>query len=104
MKTITPISALAIILALFLGACKVNTPEGARPVKPFDSQKYLGTWYEIARFDYRFEKNLEQVTATYSLNDNGTIRVDNKGYDTRKKNGNKAPGKPNLLMIQRRHG
>jgi lipocalin len=44
--------------------------------------KYLGTWYEIARFDHPFERNLELVTANYSLNPNGTIKVTNSGYKT----------------------
>lgn len=46
----------------------------------FDVQRYLGTWYEIARLDHSFERGLDSVTATYSLNDDGTIRVLNRGY------------------------
>lgn len=42
--------------------------------------KYLGTWYEIARFPHRFEKDLVGVTATYTLKDNGMIEVVNQGY------------------------
>lgn len=49
----------------------------------FDERKYLGKWYEIARIDNTFEKNLTDVTAEYSLNKNGTIKVINKGYDKR---------------------
>ncbi|WP_410493135.1 lipocalin family protein [Chryseobacterium sp. P1-3] len=41
-------------------------------LKNFDIKKYLGKWYEIARFDYRFEKNMDNVTAEYSENSNGT--------------------------------
>ncbi len=68
-------------------------PKGAVAVKPFDTQKYLGTWYEIARFDYRFEKNLNNVTATYSLKENGTIKVVNKGYNFKKNKWEEAIGK-----------
>jgi lipocalin len=50
-------------------------------VDKFDLEKYLGTWYEIARFDHRFERDLEGVTATYSVMDNGKIKVVNKGYE-----------------------
>ena len=42
--------------------------------------KYLGTWYEIARLPNSFEKNLDRVTANYSLKENGDIRVLNRGY------------------------
>jgi apolipoprotein D and lipocalin family protein len=49
-------------------------------IKDFDLNKYLGTWYEIARFPHSFEKDLIGVTATYSLEDNGRVKVLNKGY------------------------
>jgi len=49
-------------------------------VQGFDVNKYLGKWYEIARLDFRFERDLNNVTATYSLNANGTIKVDNQGF------------------------
>lgn len=46
----------------------------------FQLDKYLGTWYEIARFDHKFERGLEKVTATYSLRNDGKIKVLNQGY------------------------
>jgi len=49
-------------------------------VKELDLNKYLGTWYEIARFDHGFEKGLVGVTATYSLRDDGKIKVVNSGF------------------------
>ena len=66
--------------SLALQSCKSMKPAGAVPVQSFDASKYLGTWHEIARFDYKFERGLEQVTANYSLKKNGDIRVENKGY------------------------
>ena len=48
-------------------------------VKELDLNRYLGTWYEIARFPHSFEKNLVGVTATYSLRDDGKIKVLNQG-------------------------
>lgn len=51
-------------------------------VSKLDIQRYLGTWYEIARFDHSFERGLVGVTATYSLKDNGGILVINQGYKT----------------------
>ena len=49
-------------------------------VKSLDIQRYLGVWYEIARFPHKFEKNLVGVTATYSLQVNGNISVVNSGH------------------------
>ena len=60
-------------------------PKGAVAVKPFDKERYLGKWYEIARFDFRFERDLNNTTAEYSVNTDGTIKVVNKGYNTKKK-------------------
>ncbi|EPR71085.1 Outer membrane lipoprotein Blc [Cyclobacterium qasimii M12-11B] len=72
-------------------------PKGAEAVKPFDKEKYLGKWYEIARFDFKFERNLNNTTATYSLNDNGTIKVDNQGYNTKKEEWTQAIGKAKFV-------
>jgi apolipoprotein D and lipocalin family protein len=49
-------------------------------VKELDLEKYLGTWYEIARYDHRFERGLVGVTANYSMRDDGKIKVLNSGY------------------------
>lgn len=49
-------------------------------VKELDLEKYLGTWYEIARYDHSFERGLEGVTATYSMRPDGKIKVVNAGY------------------------
>ena len=49
-------------------------------IKEFNIEKYLGTWYEIARFPHSFEKDLVGVTATYSLGKKGRIDVLNQGY------------------------
>lgn len=68
-------------------------PKGVTAVANFDQQKYLGTWYEIARLDYKWEKGLDHVTATYSLKDNGTIKVDNRGYNTKKDKWEQSIGK-----------
>jgi apolipoprotein D and lipocalin family protein len=70
----------ATVVALTMHSCK-SIPKGATAVKPFDRDKYLGKWYEIARMDFMFEKNLSNVTATYTLRNDGLINVDNKGYD-----------------------
>jgi len=49
-------------------------------VKELDIQKYLGTWYEIARYNHSFERGLVGVTANYSMRNDGKISVLNSGY------------------------
>ncbi len=80
LKIAIPLSLGALALIIF-NSCSTGIPEKANAIQNFNPQKYLGQWYEIARFDYRFEKNLNQVTATYSQNPDGTIKVNNKGFD-----------------------
>lgn len=75
--------ALAALAAAFLVvACSSPTPPpGVTVVSPFDAQRFMGNWYEIARLDHRFERNLQKVTANYSPLDDGGIRVINRGYN-----------------------
>ncbi len=73
---------IAAAAYIVLDSCK-TIPAKAVAVKPFDKEKYLGKWFEIARIDFRFEKNLSNTTAEYSLNDDGTIRVVNRGLNTK---------------------
>ncbi|MBC7455989.1 MAG: lipocalin family protein [Massilia sp.] len=68
-----------VLSALLLGGC-TGKPDNVVPVEHFDSARYLGTWYEIARLDHRFEKGLSRVSATYSLRDDGGLKVVNRGY------------------------
>ena len=74
---------LSFVISVFI-SCKEmpqqQTDMDVTTVKELDLDKYLGTWYEIARFDHRFERNLEGVTATYSMRDDGKIKVLNQGY------------------------
>lgn len=64
---------------------RADIPERAEPVDNFDVQRYLGRWYEIARFDYRFEKNIDNAVAQYSLQEDNYVHVRNSGYDHKKK-------------------
>ena len=83
---------LSIILVLFLAGC-VGIPENVRPVENFKLEKYLGKWYEIARLDHSFERGLTQVTADYSLRDDGGVRVLNRGYSAKENSWKEAAGK-----------
>jgi lipocalin len=71
------------ILFLFttLGCAKTSSQMiDTTTVRELDLDRYLETWYEIARFPHSFEKGMAGVTANYSLRDDGKIRVLNKGY------------------------
>lgn len=68
------------LLLLWLTAC-TGVPKGAVPVQDFELAPYLGTWYEIARLDHRFERGLSDVSAVYSASGPGQISVLNRGYD-----------------------
>ena len=95
-KYIAPV-LLGAGVAFVLYSCGSTIPKKAVAVTNFDKAKYLGKWYEIARLDYKWERNLDNVTAEYSLNDNGTIRVDNKGYDVKKDRWEQSIGKAKFV-------
>ena len=67
------------LFAIFVLAGCTGVPEGVETVDGFELDRYLGTWYEIARLDHRFERGLSDVTATYSMRDDGGVRVVNRG-------------------------
>jgi len=81
-----------IIPALFLAGC-AGTAVKAVPVSGFETDKYLGTWYEIARLDNSFERGLGAVTATYSKRDDDGIKVVNRGCNVAKGKWKEAKGK-----------
>lgn len=70
---------LSTLLCAVMVGC-TGVPDGIEPVTGFDADRYLGTWYEIARLDHSFEEGLDNVTAEYRYNDDGSIRVINRGY------------------------
>jgi apolipoprotein D and lipocalin family protein len=82
MKMRQVVGVLALVgVGIFLNPVRQTIPEKAKAVQNFEKEKYLGKWYEIARLDFKFEKGLNNTSAEYSLKENGTIKVDNKGYD-----------------------
>ncbi len=80
------------VLIIFLSGC-LGTPRHVTPVGDFELERYLGKWYEIARLDHSFERGLSQVTADYSLRDDGSVRVLNRGYDEKNNAWKEAEGK-----------
>lgn len=85
-----------VVLFLLLSSC-TGLPDKVIPVKNFNLQQYLGTWYEIARLDHSFERGLEQVTASYSIREDGGVRVINKGFSTDNQEWKEAEGKAYFL-------
>jgi apolipoprotein D and lipocalin family protein len=83
---------LLVIFGLFLSGC-VGIPANVKPVDNFKLEKYLGKWYEIARLDHSFERGLTRVTAEYSLRDDGSVRVLNRGYSAKENRWKEAEGK-----------
>jgi len=75
-----PAASILCVAVLALVAC-TGAPEGVPVVRNFELDRYLGTWYEIARLDHSFERGLEKVTANYSLREDGGVHVVNRGYD-----------------------
>jgi len=65
-------------LSLLLMAC-ANSTKNIPTIANFDTDKYLGKWYEIARYDHRFERGLNYVSATYSKKQDGKLSVLNEG-------------------------
>lgn len=82
-------------LSLTLSSC-VSIPKGAKAVSPFEKDKYLGKWYEIARLDFKFEKGLDHVSATYSLINSDLILVQNKGFNVKQQKWKESTGKAKL--------
>ncbi len=87
---------LALCLAL-VGCSGTGVPEGVTVVGDFEVSRYLGRWYEIDRLDHRFERGLTHVTADYSLRDDGTLRVINRGYDPAKGEWQQAEGRARFV-------
>lgn len=92
---------LITLTAVALGSVIYNY---LRPVRSevevihnFDLEKYLGTWYEIARLDFFWEKDLKDVTATYSKNEDGSVKVENSGVHIRTGKQKTSIGKAKLL-------
>ncbi|WP_118195401.1 lipocalin family protein [Albibacterium indicum] len=86
-------AALASLGAVVAYALRKQMPEKAQPIENFDLERYLGVWYEVARIDFRFEKNLDNVSAEYTLREDGLIKVVNKGYNFKKQKWQSVEGK-----------
>ena len=75
----TILMALILMTASACNAQNINTTT----VSNLDVERYMGRWYELARYDHRFERNMERCEAYYSLEPNGKILVRNSGVDAK---------------------
>lgn len=95
------IISLSVLLCL-LGGCSKPTVDNS-VVNNFDLNRFLGSWYEIARFDHKFERGMEQTRATYILREDGKVAVLNTGIKDGKHSEAKGVAKltdtPALLRV-----
>jgi len=94
-KSLLLLSAAAIGTFLYKALKPIKSD--IKGVSNFNINAYLGTWYEIARMDFRWEKNLKNVTANYSSLADGTIQVTNSGYDAKKEKVKTSIGKATFM-------
>jgi apolipoprotein D and lipocalin family protein len=91
MKSLLKITLL-LASSVLMQSC-TGVPDGVTPVQPFELNRYLGQWHEIARLDHRFERGLTDVTANYSLRDDGGVKVINRGFNSEDNEWQQAEGK-----------
>jgi len=84
--------AVYITILVLFSSC-ATLPKGATVIGAFEKEKYLGKWYEIARYDFAFEKNLNNTTAEYAIRKDGKIDVINRGFNYITKKWSEAKGK-----------
>ena len=101
MKKLTK-AILGLSLAIAAGCVSVPKVDNA-PIAALNLNRYLGEWYEIARFDHSFERGVEQAKANYTQNADGTIKVVNSGIKNGKPKTAVGKGKttdtPGLLRV-----
>ncbi len=86
------VAAIFLLTIVFQSGC-TGIPDGVQAVTGFELDRYLGTWYEIARLDHSFERGMSNVTANYSMRDDGGVSVLNRGYKVSKGEWGEASGK-----------
>ncbi|XP_052084767.1 apolipoprotein D-like isoform X1 [Mytilus californianus] len=93
------VSTIFFVISVSLATCQV--PRWGRcpdiPVKQnFDADRYLGKWYENEKFFFLAELGLKCISANYSLNNDGSIKVLNAGVNTRTGRPSEAVGRATL--------
>ena len=80
LKSVVAVAVLGVITGGLFMSCR-SMCTNVKSVSGFDLEKFLGEWYEIARYDFKYEKNMSHVKARYTMNENGTINIENSGFD-----------------------
>jgi apolipoprotein D and lipocalin family protein len=91
LKHLIAAGTLALLTFCLFGCGSASTK--FKGVDGFQKEKYLGKWYEVARFDFRFEKDLNNTSAEYSLRKDGAIQVVNRGTNYKTLKPKEATGK-----------
>lgn len=93
---------VAILASIFTG-CDSSPKVDNSTVKTVDLNRYVGSWFEIAKFDHTFERGMDYAMANYTLRNDGKIDVLNTGIkDGRAKDAKgiaKTTGVPGLLKV-----
>lgn len=92
---------LFLLLCMVCGCTKLTVDNSV--IDSLDVNRYLGEWYEIARYDHRFERGMENTRAIYSMRDDGMIDVINTGVKDGERKESKGKAKltdtPALLRV-----
>ena len=97
MRLPAPLRLVLLALLGLLGGCVSRQPF-VPPVTDFDLDRYLGTWYEIARLDHSFERGLTRTSAEYTLRADGGVRVLNRGFNAAKNRWQEAEGRAYFVL------
>ena len=68
-------AAVAVTGCATLQRGPVGNAAVLEPAKPVDLNRYAGLWYEIARYEFGFQRGCEGVTANYTLREDGLAKV-----------------------------
>ena len=93
MKIAILLLAAALLIPGAVAVAAASDRTDRMPVAVFDLRRYMGTWYEIARYDHSFERRLAGVQAHYELLSDGRVTVENSGVDYRSDRRKRARGK-----------
>ncbi|MCL9774922.1 lipocalin family protein [Vibrio methylphosphonaticus] len=88
---------LIVLGSIALLAACTGMPSNVQPVSQFELNRYLGQWYEVARLDHSFERGLDNVSAFYSINEDGSVKVVNRGWDSEENEWSEAEGKAKFI-------
>ena len=77
--TIAAVMTATVLAVAFMGCVAGKSSRDIPVVKGFEAARYMGVWHEIARLPKWFERDLDNVTATYALI-NGELRITNRGF------------------------